>query len=163
MIIIACLFSSLLFLSRTTVVSAQFGNDAVRDQLDELLEERGNNNGEGEEENPGDSQLDPEDVTSETFRNLNPLYIGESDYRVQLSTPRGIISRALTFAFPLGGIILFVMIVWGGFEMLSGAATKKSLDAGRERVTAAIIGFILLFSSYWIVQIVEAVFGVRIL
>jgi hypothetical protein len=110
-----------------------------------------------------ETQLEPEDVTSETFRNLNPLYIGNSEYKTQLSTPRGIISRALTFAFPLGGIILFVMIVWGGFEMLSGAATKKSLDAGRERVTAAIIGFILLFSSYWIVQIVEAVFGVRIL
>lgn len=115
------------------------------------------------QEDNNDSQLDPEDVTAETFRNLNPLYIGNSEYRTQLSTPRGIISRALTFAFPLAGIILFVMILWGGFEMLSGAATKKSLDAGRERVTAAIIGFILLFSSYWIVQIVEAVFGVRIL
>lgn len=116
-----------------------------------------------EEGGEGESQLEPEDVTAETFRNLNPLYIGNSEYRTQLSTPRGIISRALTFAFPLAGIILFVMILWGGFEMLSGASTKKSLDAGRERVTAALIGFILLFSSYWIAQIVEAVFGVRIL
>lgn len=112
---------------------------------------------------PIESQLEPEDVTARTFRELNPLYIANSPHRVQLSTPRGIISRILTFAFPLAGIILFVMIVWGGFEMISGAATKKSLDAGRQRVTAAIIGFLLLFVSYWIMQVVEVVFGVRIL
>lgn len=115
------------------------------------------------QDNEGESQLEPGDVTSETFRNLNPLYIGDSEYKTQLSTPRGIISRALTFAFPLAGIILFVMIVWGGFEIVSGAATKKSLDAGKQRVTAAIVGFILLFSSYWLAQIVEVVFGIRIL
>lgn len=85
-----------------------------------------------------------------------------SAYADQLSTPGGIVSRVLTFAFPLAGLILFVMLVWGGFEILIQAPSKKGIDAGKQRVTAAIIGFILLFSSYWIWQIIEVIFGVII-
>lgn len=101
---------------------------------------------------------------------LNPLRSaatedgGESEYADQLSTPGGILSRFLgTFAFPLAGLVLFVMLVWGGMEMLAGSATKKSIDAGKQRVTAALIGFFLLFASYWIAQILEAMFGIVIL
>jgi hypothetical protein len=67
------------------------------------------------------------------------------------------------FAFPIAGIILFLMIVWGGFEMVTGATNAKSMDAGKQRITAAVIGFILLFSSYWLMQIIETVFGLAIL
>jgi len=55
------------------------------------------------------------------------------------------------------------MIIWGGFEMMMGATNKKSLDSGKQRVTAAIVGFIILFSVYWIAQIVEMMFGVNML
>ncbi len=75
----------------------------------------------------------------------------------------GVINRLLNFIFPLAGLILFVMIVWGGFEMMTGAASKKNLDAGKQRVTAAIVGFLLLFVSYWIIQIIEYVTKVSIL
>jgi ABC-type transport system substrate-binding protein len=108
--------------------------------------------------------------TQEDFDTFNPLKIfntGESETYYanpdELDTPAGIINRVLQFAFPLAGLILFVMLLWGGFEMLAGAATKKSLDAGRQRITAAVVGFLLLFASYWIAQILEAVLGVSIL
>jgi hypothetical protein len=102
-----------------------------------------------------------------TFDDLNPLNPaiggGTAANQKELSTPGSIIGRAYQYIFPIAGLILFVMIVWGGFEMLSGAASAKAKDAGKQRVTAAIGGFLLLFSTYWIVQIVEAVFGVTIL
>ena len=102
-------------------------------------------------------------VTREALQDLNPLKIGGSPYADQLSTPGGIISRLMTFLFPIAGLLLFVMIVWGGFTMLSTAATKKSMDEGRKRITYAVIGFILLFVSYWIMQIMEAIFGVTLI
>ena len=119
--------------------------------------------------------IDPfEEVTSATFDTLNPLKIGgsdspdvtvfeESQHAATLSKPGGFINRALEFAFPLAGLILFLMITVGGFQMLTGAASKKSMDAGKQRVSAAIVGFILLFASYWIIQIVERILGVNIL
>jgi hypothetical protein len=106
-------------------------------------------------------------ITSEDFDVFNPLKRAKKiDGAVDpkdISTPGGIISRILEFAFPLAGLILFVMISWGGFEMLYGASTSKAMEAGRQRVTAALIGFFLLFASYWIVQILEVVFGIGIL
>jgi|GEM_PF-301120 len=110
--------------------------------------------------------------SNKVFDALNPLkhaggetiFIDQaSEYASQLSTPGGIISRVLAFIFPLAGLILFVMLVWGGFEVLIQAPEKKAIDAGKQRVTAALLGFILLFASYWIWQIVEVVFGVKIL
>lgn len=111
-------------------------------------------------------ELNPADA--ETLKKLNPLNIGESTQKYvflpdgQFSLA-GFINHAINFIFPLAGLILFVMLVWGGFEMLTSAASKKGLDAGKQRITAAIIGFLLLFASYWIIQIVEAITGVVIL
>lgn len=108
---------------------------------------------------------------NKTFDKLNPLRIGgsadmtkteASAYADELSTPGGIVSRILKFIFPLAGLVLFVMLVWGGLEIMLGAVSKK-IDAGKQRVTAAIVGFLLLFASYWIWQILQVVFGVKIL
>lgn len=98
-------------------------------------------------------------LTNQDFDDLNPLKIANTDPAIanRLSTPGGIISRLLSYAFPIAGFILFIMIVWGGFEMLLGATSKK-MDAGRQRVTAAIIGFFLLFASFWIIRIVDQAF-----
>lgn len=105
------------------------------------------------------------------FEDVNPLQLGGSTdaltnpiaSTVKLETPGKIISRGLSYAIPLAGIILFAMIVWGGFEMVIGSADAKSKDAGRQRITAAVIGFILLFAAYWIAQLIQVVFGVQFL
>lgn len=109
---------------------------------------------------------DPYYLTESRFASLNPLHIFGANHVLQeygKLQPAGIFNRALYFLFPLAGLILFLMLVWGGFEMLIGAAKKQNLDAGKQRVTAAVIGFVLLFVSYWLVQIIEYITGVRIL
>lgn len=105
-----------------------------------------------------------EQLSQETLNELNPLLVhGTAGVSDQLLTPGAIISRVLTFAFPLAGLMLFVLLVYAGAEIFFGATEKKSLDQGKNRATAAIIGFMLLFASYWFVQIIEVIFGVRIL
>ena len=94
---------------------------------------------------------------------FNKTIFGNSTGKGDLSTPKGIISALLPYLFTFGGLILFVMIIWGGFEMLSGASDPKSQEAGKNRITAAVIGFLLLFASYWLAQIVQSVFGLSIL
>jgi hypothetical protein len=115
-----------------------------------------------------DKQIFPSDFhfDDSRLRELNPLYIFMVNpvlHDEGALKPAGVFNRALYFLFPLAGLILFVMLVWGGFEMLTGAAKKQNLDAGKQRVTAAITGFILLFISYWLIQIIEYITGVIIL
>jgi len=99
------------------------------------------------------------------FDQFNPLKMRGEDTSISpvFDTPADVINRFLLFAFPIAGLILFVMIVWGGFDMLTKATTKKSIEDGKKRITNAVIGFILLFVAYWLVQIIEVVFGVKIL
>ena len=109
-----------------------------------------------------DVAISDTEVTGETLNSLNPLAIGGSS--LDLSTPGKIISRALgSFVFPIAGIILFVILVLGGFQMLTGAASSKGLEEGKQKITSAILGFIILFAAYWIAQLLELIFGIGIL
>lgn len=110
----------------------------------------------------------PQDCADTSLDAINPLLIGGDTTIIpvgpgELKTPGAILSRFLLFAFPIAGFILFVMIVWGGFEILMTSSTKKTLDAGRQRIQAAVIGFILLFTSYWVIRIFEMVFGIKVI
>lgn len=94
---------------------------------------------------------------------LNQSIFGGGGPRPEFQTPRGIIGYLLPFLFTFAGIILFVMIVWGGLEMLTGATDAKKQEAGKQRITAGILGFLIIFSSYWIAQIIQTIFGISIL
>ncbi len=98
-----------------------------------------------------------------TLNELNPLRFENSPYLAQFSTPAGILSRALIFGFAAAGLILFIMILYGGFTILKGAQDDKSLQEGKQRITAALVGFLLLFSSYWIMQVIQIALGIRVL
>jgi hypothetical protein len=99
--------------------------------------------------------------TSDLFDKLNPL--NQGDQAGKLDTPGAIITRALEFIFPLAGLFLFIILVWGGFEIVQGATNKKMLDSGKTRIRAGLIGFFLLFISFWLAQAISFIFGVRIL
>jgi hypothetical protein len=103
------------------------------------------------------------EVTSDVLDSFDPLQVAGSPHATTLSTPGGIITRLLEFIFPIAGLALFVMIVAGGLQILAGASNSKSMQEGQKRVTMAIVGFLILFASYWIAQILEVVFGVAIL
>ncbi len=86
-----------------------------------------------------------------------------ADYSVSgFETPGAIITTALPVLISLGGLILFVMLVWGGVEIMLGAASTKSVESGKKRITTAVIGFLLLFASYWIGQLIQFIFGINI-
>lgn len=105
-----------------------------------------------------------EGPNSEDFKLLNPI-AQFSNKKDSFSSPGAIVSRILLFAFPIAGLILFAMIVWAGFQIIMGAASggSKAIDAGKQRATTAIVGFILLFVAYWVMQIIETIFGITIL
>jgi hypothetical protein len=102
-------------------------------------------------------------VDKATLDSFNPLLIEGSAAAEQLSSPAGVISRAMIYVFPIAGLGLFVLLIFSGFEIMMAAASKKSIDAGKQRATAAVVGFMLLFASYWIAQIIEIIFGIKIL
>lgn len=61
------------------------------------------------------------------------------------------------------GIILFFMILFGGYSIIVGGGDSSKLGEGKKTVTSAIIGLLVLFASYWIIQIIQVITGVPIL
>ena len=101
-------------------------------------------------------------VDEDLLNTLNPLK-NYSTKAEQLSTPGGIISEILAYSFPIAGVILFVMLIMAGFKMLTGASNSSSMEEGKKMISTAVIGFIILFAAYWIAQLIEIIFGIRIL
>jgi hypothetical protein len=54
-------------------------------------------------------------------------------------------------------------MIFGGFLIISGGGDSKKTDEGKQALTNAIIGFVIIFTSYWLIQIIEIITGIPIL
>lgn len=59
------------------------------------------------------------------------------------------------FAVLISGIAVFIMFVIAGVQWLTSAGNPGGIKAARDRMTSAIIGLILLFSSYLILNTIN--------
>lgn len=74
-----------------------------------------------------------------------------------ISGPTGIIQ----YVFVLSGIALLIVILSAGFTLLTSAGDAKAMEKGKKGLTNGIIGFVIIFVAYWLVQIAGIVFGIE--
>lgn len=76
-----------------------------------------------------------------------------------------LVSVILSNVYILAGVVLLILFLWAGFKMIQSAGTRDAQKAAEAKstLTYAIIGFLIIFASYWIIQIVEAITGLTIL
>jgi hypothetical protein len=75
-----------------------------------------------------------------------------------------LVSVIVQNAFMLAGILAFVLLVVGGFGIIASAGgDPKGLEKGKQAVTGAVIGLIVIVGSFWIVQIIEVLTGIKLL
>lgn len=75
-----------------------------------------------------------------------------------------LVSLILKNALTLAGIILLLLVIIGGFMFIANAGgDPKKLDQSKSIITNALIGFIVVFGAYFIIQIIEVLTGIRIL
>lgn len=78
------------------------------------------------------------------------------------TTIEGIIGSLLPLLFVVAGIILLFMLIFGGFTLLTAATNPDRAQKGKQILTMALGGFLLIFTSIWIAQIIGFVFGIKI-
>lgn len=79
----------------------------------------------------------------------------------RLESIGGIVSAAIPFVFAFAGIGLLLMLIFGGFALLTSAGDAKKLEQGKQQITYAILGFVVIFLAYWIVQLAGKIFGIE--
>jgi len=67
------------------------------------------------------------------------------------------------YVFFFAGLILLFMLIMGGFQMMTSAGDPEKVKAGQGKITTAVIGFLIVFVAYWLMQIIETVLGFKIL
>ena len=71
-----------------------------------------------------------------------------------------IVSNLLNYLFPLAGLLLLLYLIFGGFSLMTSGGDPKAVQGAKSKITNALVGFIIVFASYWIVQILGTVLGI---
>lgn len=66
-------------------------------------------------------------------------------------------------AFMFAGLISFILLIVGGFQIIVAAGDEKKMEQGKAAMTGAVVGLLVVFGSFWIVQIIEVITGIHIL
>ncbi len=100
-------------------------------------------------------------------------YLAQVDIGKQFNSPFGgdlntpgnslgdLVSLLLKISFVLAGVLILFFIIFAGFQIIVGAGQNnpEAAKKGREAATAALIGFVIIFTAYWIIRIIEVIIG----
>ncbi len=69
----------------------------------------------------------------------------------------------ITLIFIFGAVAFLFMFLVGALQWILSGGDKGKVEAARGRITSALIGIVLLLSTYAIIKLVELFFGISIL
>ena len=81
----------------------------------------------------------------------------------QLGDLEGIFQRALGAALGLGGILLFIMLVAGGFKYMTAGGDPKKIEDAQHTLTYAIVGLLLVAGAYLILVLINTITGADVI
>lgn len=73
-----------------------------------------------------------------------------------------IVGTIVQFLLIIAVVLALMYLVYGGIRYITSGGDKAKVDAARSHITAAVVGLILAFAAYLIVNVVAYVFGVNI-
>lgn len=77
----------------------------------------------------------------------------------QLSQLETVFESVVTSLLALGGIVLFLMLLSGGFKYLTSGGDPKAVEGAQKTLTYAIGGLVLLAGSYMLLNIIAQFTG----
>jgi len=73
-----------------------------------------------------------------------------------------IFQNLINIAIRLGGVIVFIMILIGGFSLLTAGDDPKKVQKAHNTITFAVIGLVLLILAWFILVFIEKFTGVTV-
>lgn len=71
-----------------------------------------------------------------------------------------IIHEALRYIFVIAGLALLLYLLYGGFQLMTSRGDPGGVKEAQAKITSAIVGFVIIFVAYWLVQAVGVIFGI---
>ena len=99
-----------------------------------------------------------------------PAFAVASPTEITIDTPAEVkitdigplISASISLILIIAGIAAFFYLVFGGIQWITSGGDKAGTEAAREKITAAIIGLVIVAASYALIRIAETFLGINI-
>ena len=70
-----------------------------------------------------------------------------------------VVTSLIEYLFPFAGLLLLLYLIFGGFQMMLSRGDPKAMQSAQGKITNALVGFIIVFAAYWIVQLIASILG----
>jgi len=87
-------------------------------------------------------------------------YYEGTGFKFENATIGEIIGALLPYVYVIAGLILLLVLISGGIGLMTSAGNPDKSKAAWGKITGGLIGFLIIFVSYFIAKIVEVLLGV---
>ena len=85
--------------------------------------------------------------------------IDDTPPAAELSSLQTVFGNVVNVALALAAIVLFIMLIIGGFRYITAGGDPKGVEGARKTLTYAIAGIVLIALSYLILSFIESFTG----
>jgi len=75
----------------------------------------------------------------------------------------GIIAGLITAVLIVAAIVFFFILVIGGIRWITSGGDKANTESARNQITAALVGLVIVFAAWAIIQLLQTFFSINIL
>lgn len=79
-----------------------------------------------------------------------------------ISDLESVIGNVVRSALGLAGIVLFVLLLVGGFKFITSGGDPKAVESAKNTLTHAIIGLVIILASYLVLVLIKELTGVDV-
>ena len=72
-----------------------------------------------------------------------------------------VLTQAINFILIIAVVLALVFLIWGGIKWITSGGDKAKVEGARNTIIAAIIGLIIAFLAFFILNVVAGIFGVN--
>ena len=73
---------------------------------------------------------------------------------IDTTSPASFTSSLINLGIAIGGGIAFLLMLFGGFQVMTSAGNPDQLEAGKELVSAALAGLLMIIFSVFLLRII---------
>lgn len=114
------------------------------------------------------SSLAAAGTATAAFLGSAPQVMAQGLRDVQVETPRGfalsfgdLLNGVLSFVLIIGALLVLFYLILGGIEWITSGGDKGKTEGARNKITAAVIGLIVLAAAWAILTVVLNFLGFR--
>ena len=74
-----------------------------------------------------------------------------------------IVAAAILLILIVAAVVFFFMLVIGGIRWITSGGDKAQTEAARGQITAALVGLVIIFAAWAIIQLISFFFGFNVL